>query len=161
MAHAPSGFRLVRSYAPVEPRRVALELLDHGEQVVRHSRRLRALRVRVHRENRLAVRSARSSSDRAQVERSPQQVEDQLALPHPVHRHVDVVAAARRVQPSGDILAAAIRDQAIHVEEQVLALAVERSRRTASCETASSASRIAWASSGETIPCAASITRCA
>ena len=49
----------------LEPRRVAFELFDDREQVVRDRRRLRALRVRVHGEDRVAMRAARSRSDAA------------------------------------------------------------------------------------------------
>ena len=71
-------------------------------------------------------RSARSSSARAQIERRAGEREDELALPHPVHRHVDVVAAARRVEPAGGVLAARLDDQALDVKEQILAGAVVR-----------------------------------
>ena len=62
----------------------------------------------------------------AQIEARRQQRQNQLPLPHPVHRHVDVVAAARRVQPPGDVLSARGDDQALDVEKQILAAAVER-----------------------------------
>src|SRR5207253_8588348 len=39
----------------LEPRAVALELFDYRQQVVRHRRRLRALRVRVDGKHRVAV----------------------------------------------------------------------------------------------------------
>ena len=60
----------------------------------------------------------------AQREGRGEQAEDQLALPHPVHRHVDVVARARRVQPARHVIAAGLDDQALDVEEQVLVGAV-------------------------------------
>ena len=55
MAQAPSGLRFVRSYAPFSRDGVALELFDDRQQVVRDGRRLRALRVRVDGENRVAM----------------------------------------------------------------------------------------------------------
>ena len=61
-----------------------------------------------------------------QVERRREQAEDELALPHPVHRHVDVVAAARRVQTARHVVAARGDDEAFDVEEQILVRAVVR-----------------------------------
>jgi len=55
-----------------------------------------------------------------------QQHEHQLPLPHPVHRHVDVVAAARGVQAPGCVLAARADDQSFDVKEEIFAAAVER-----------------------------------
>ena len=66
----------------------------------------------------------RASSARRSSSVRGDQVEHALALPHPVHRHVDVVAASRRVQPSGDVLAARFDDQSIDVEEEILVGAV-------------------------------------
>ena len=82
---------------------VALELFDDGQQIVRDGRRLRALRVGVHREHRVPVRVDQFEQRAPQLEARGQKPEDELALPHPVHRHVDVVAAARGVQPAGDV----------------------------------------------------------
>ena len=55
-----------------------------------------------------------------------EQRQHHLPLLHPVHRHVDVVARARGVQPAGDVVAARVDDQPLDVEEQVLAAAVVR-----------------------------------
>ena len=160
MAQAPSGFRLVRSYAPLEADGVALELLDDRQQVVRDGRRLRALRVGVHGEDRLAVTIDEVQQRTAQVEAGGRQAENELPLPHPVHRHVDVVPAARSMQPAGGILAACCDDQSLEVEEQIFVGAVVLAlRRRSVCETTSSAPRRRWASSSETMPCAASIAR--
>ena len=163
MAQAPSGLRLVRREAPPQPHGVALELLDDRQQVVRDRRRLRPLRVRVRRRtpSRGAGRRARAGWRAARASPSCS-AEDELALPHPVHRHVDVVAAAGGVQPAGDLLAAAVDQQALDVEEEILVGAVvgdvRDCRRSA---MASSASRMRRASAGPTMPASASITRCA
>ena len=110
-------------------RRVALELFDDGEQVVRDGARLRRLRVRVRREDRFAMAIGEIDQRRPQIEHAQRQRGDELALPHPVHRHVDVVAAARGVQPAGDVVAAGVADQPLDEEEQVLAGAVVGRRR--------------------------------
>jgi len=47
----------------------------------------------------------------AEREGRREQSEDELALPHPIHRHVDVVARPRRVQPAGGLLAAGLDDE--------------------------------------------------
>ena len=101
---------------------VALELLDHRQQVMGDRRRLRRLRVRQRGEQRLAVAigQLRSSASRRSNVASTSD-EDELPLPQPVHRHVDVVAAARGVQPAGRVLAARLDDQPLDVKEQVLA----------------------------------------
>ena len=90
-----------------QPGGVALELLDHRQQVVRDRRRLRRLGVRVRRKDVVAVARREVEQHVAQPERPVGQRQHQLALPHPVHRHVDVVARARGVQPAGRVLAAA------------------------------------------------------
>ena len=108
----------------LEPDGVALELFDHGEQVVRHRARLRRLRVRVRREDVLAVAAGQIEQHLAQRERRLEHREHQLPLLHPVHRHVDVVARARGVEAAGHLLAAGGNDQPIDVEEQVLVGAV-------------------------------------
>ena len=98
IAHAPSGLRLVRSYAAFSRDRVALELLDHRQQIVRDGGRLRRAACACARRrtvSRWRVRRGRAASARSSKRRR-RQAEDELALPHPVHRHVDVVAAAGR-----------------------------------------------------------------
>jgi hypothetical protein len=107
-----------------QPRGIALELLDHGQQVMRHRRRLRSLCVRVHGEDGFAVADSEVEEGAAEVDGCPGQVEDAPAMPHPVHGHVDVVAAARRVEPAGDIVAALPGDQPVDVEEEILVRAV-------------------------------------
>jgi hypothetical protein len=91
---------------------------------VRDRGRLRPLRVGVDGENRFAVRVDEAEQRGAQGEARRGQAEDELALAHPVHRHVDVVARARGVQPAGDVLAAGLDDQPLDVKEQVLVAAV-------------------------------------
>ena len=61
-----------------------------------------------------------------QLERRLDQRGHELPLPHPVHRHVDVVAAASGVQSAGDVLAARLDEEALDVEEEILAGAVVR-----------------------------------
>ena len=124
MAQAPSGFPVRPVARAPQPPGVALELLDDRQQVVRDRRRLRALRVRVDGEDGFAVSIGQVEEARAQIKRSGGELENELALPHPVHRHVDVVAAARRVEPAGGIFAARFDNQALDVEEEVLAGAV-------------------------------------
>ena len=60
----------------------------------------------------------------AQRERRGEQPEHEFTLPHAIHRHVDVVARARRVQPPRHVVAADRDDEALDVEEQVLVGAV-------------------------------------
>ena len=103
---------------------VAFELLDDGQQVVRHGGGLRRLGVRVRGHHRLAVPAGQVEQAGAQGEYPVVQRQDELPLAHPVHRHVDVVAAAGRVQPAGDFLAARGGQQALDVEEEVLVGAV-------------------------------------
>ena len=124
IAHAPSGLTFVDSNAAREPRVVALELLDDRQQVVRDRRRLRRLRVRVRAVDRFGVALGQRDQRLAQVHRRFGEPGDRLPLTHPVHRHRQVVAAARGVQPAGDVLAAGLVDQPLDVEEQVLVGAV-------------------------------------
>ena len=107
-----------------QPHGVALELLDHGLQIVSNGRDLRRLRVGVRREHRLPVAIGQRDERPAQVQRPFDHGEHQLPLRHAVHRHVDVVAGPRRVQPAGGILAAARDDQPLDVEEEILVGAV-------------------------------------
>ena len=89
---------------------VAFQLLDHGEKVMSDRRRLGRLRMRVRGKHRLAVLRGEVDERLAQGQRGVREHRDELALPHPVHRHVDVVAAAGDPEPAGHIVAAA-RDQ--------------------------------------------------
>jgi hypothetical protein len=91
---------------------------------VGHGGRLGRLRVRVQREDRLGVPGSDFDERRAQPERRAQHGDHVLPLAHPVQRHVDVVAAPRRVQPPGDALAARRHELALDVIEQVLVRAV-------------------------------------
>ena len=164
IAQAPSGLRLVVVVRRREPRGVALELLDHAEQIMRDGRRLRRLRVRMRGENGLACAAIRQIDQRrsAAPARCAASSADELALADPVHRHVDVVAAARGVQPAGHLVAAGIADELLDIEEQVLARAVEGdaadTRRARCCP----GRRAACARRPRvTMPRSASITRCA
>jgi len=74
--------------------------------------------------DRVLVAIAEGDQRVAQIERGRGQDRDELAVPHPVHRHVDVVAAARGVQTAGNVLAARTNQEALDVEEQILARAV-------------------------------------
>ena len=103
---------------------VAFELLDDGQQVVRHGRGLRRLGVRVRGHHRLEVLAGEVEQAGAQGEHAFVHRQDELPLAHPVHRHVDVVAAAGGVQPAGDLFAAGRGQQALDVEEEVLVGAV-------------------------------------
>ena len=80
-------------------------------------RRLCPLRVRVYGEDGLAVPVGEIEQRLSQIECRRRQPENELALPHPVHRHVDVVAAPRRVESSGRIFAAPVHNQTLDVEE--------------------------------------------
>ena len=63
----------------------------------------------------------------AQLERRGHQAKHKLALPHPIHRHVDVVARASGVQPPRHVLSsgtARFNDQALDVEEEIFIRAV-------------------------------------
>ena len=145
-----------------QPRGVALELLDHGEQVVRDRRRLRRLGVGVRAVDGVLVAVGQHQQRLAQVERRRRHRRDELALPHPVHRHVDVVAAARGVQAAGDVFVARLLDQALDVEEQVFVGAVVqhlRARCRSRCRRGPRAAR--GRRRAETMPCSVSITRCA
>jgi hypothetical protein len=53
----------------------------------------------------------------AQFERRVDQRRDELALPHPVHRHVDVVAAAGGVESASDVLTARTYQNALDIEK--------------------------------------------
>ena len=163
IAQAPSGLRLVRSYAAFSRDGVALELLDDREQVVRDGRRLRALRVRVDGEDRVAMAIGEIEQRRgAASKRRGEQAEDELALPHPVHRHVDVVAQRAVCSRPATSSPHACDDQALDVEEQILAGAVVRDAADLVLRHARRAPRAARARRRrETMPCAASITRCA
>ena len=85
------------------------------EQIVRERRRLRGLGVRVRGEQRLAMLPASVDRDRSKVQACIDDTEDELPLPHPVHRHVDVVAAARGVKSAGDVLATRLDENALDV----------------------------------------------
>ena len=87
-------------------------------------RRLRALGVRMHGEHRCAVHVRQLDSARRSSQVAGGQCQDQLTLAHPVHRHVDVVAAAGRVQAARRLFAARGSNQPVDVEEQVLRSAV-------------------------------------
>ena len=104
---------------------VALELLDGAEEIVGDGRRLRGLGVRVSREDRVDVAPRDVDERGPQVERRLHEVEHELALAHPVHRHVDVVAAAGHMEAAGRVLAGAGSDETLDVEEEVFAGAVE------------------------------------
>ena len=107
-----------------KPDAVALELLDDRQQVMRDRRRLRGLRMGVRGEHVLAVRVRQIDQHLAQPDGAGQQRQNHAPLLHPVHRHVDVVARTRGVQPAGGVLAAGLDDQALDVEEQIFAGAV-------------------------------------
>ena len=107
-----------------QPHGVALELFDDRQQVVRDGGRLRRLGMGVGGEDGVAVLRGQAQ----QRSRSPwpasDERQDHLPLLHPVHRHVDVVARARGVQPAGGLFAAAFDDQTLDEEEEILAGAV-------------------------------------
>ena len=103
---------------------IALELLDDGKQIVRHGRGLRGLRMCVHRHHGVAMLLGDVEQAVPQRQHTLMKCQDELPLPHPVHRHVDVVAAPRGVQAPGDIVAARGDEQSLHVEKQVLVAAV-------------------------------------
>jgi hypothetical protein len=99
-------------------------LFDHGHQVVRDGRRLRRLGMRVGRKDILAV-AFREIEEHAPEPRSRlDHPEDHLALPHPVHRHVDVVARSGGMETARSLFARGVDDQPLDVEEEVLAGAV-------------------------------------
>ena len=124
IAQAPSGLRFVLSNAAFRRASVPLELLDDGEQVVGDGARLRPLRVRVDREDRLAMTVDEIQQRPPQREGARKQAEHQLALPHAVHRHVDVVARARRMKPPRHVVAAPLDHQTLDVEEKIFVGAV-------------------------------------
>jgi hypothetical protein len=107
-----------------QPDGVALQLLDDRHQVMRDRRRLRRLRMSVRGKDVLGVPRREIEQRPAQRQRPVNQRQHHLALAHAVHRHVDVVAGAGGVQPSGDVLAALRHDQPFDVEEQVFVAAV-------------------------------------
>ena len=112
------------------------------------------------RPSRGAARRDRSSAAAAPAcRRAPRAMNS--PLPHPVHRHVDVVPAARGVQAAGDVLAAAAGDQPLEIEEQILVGAVVGDRRApASSEMPSSAARMRpRIVAARRCRCSASITR--
>ena len=113
--------RIVRS---AEPRTVAFELFNHGQQVVRNGRRLRRLGVSVRPVYGGGVTLGKREERVTQVECGDRQRDNELPVPHPVHRHVDVVAAARRVQAAGHVFVAGLLDQPLDIEEQVFVGAV-------------------------------------
>ena len=161
IAHAPSGFRFVVAYAASSLTASRSSCSIDGEQIMRDGRGLRRLRVGVRGEHRLAVLAGEVEQRPAQPRDSLEHAEDHLPLLHPVHRHVDVVARPRRVQPARGLLAAGLHDEPLDVEEQVLARAVVGRAPNVGDGTDPSASRIAAASARDTIPHSASITRCA
>ncbi len=127
IAHAPSGFLFVLSYAAFNRDGIALELFDDREHVVSDGRRLRALRVRVHREDRVAM-------PLGEVEqRTPQQRTTPPSRPRMSSRcriryivmsmSLRLRAVWRRPATSSPH---ARDDQAIEIEEEVLARAVVR-----------------------------------
>ena len=125
MAHDPSGQRFVDAWAARSRVHVALELLDDAEQIVRERRRLRRLGMRVRGEQRARdAGDARSISTSRRSTLASINPDDELPLPQPVHRHVDVVAAARGVKPAGCVLAAGVDEEALDVREEILAGAV-------------------------------------
>jgi hypothetical protein len=108
----------------LQPSAVAFELLDDGEQVVGDGAGLRALVCACGGRGWCRGAVGEVQQRPAQREGRGGQAEDQLPLPHPVHRHVDVVARARRVQAARHVVAAGLDHQALDVEEQVLVGAV-------------------------------------
>ena len=105
---------------------VAFQLFDHGEKVMSDRRRLGRLRMRVRGKHRLAVLRGEIDERLAEGQRGAGEHGDELALPHPVHRHVDVVAAAGDPEPARHVVAAPHDEQTVDVEEQVFARMVVR-----------------------------------
>ena len=126
IAHDPSGLRFVLRVRGLQTAHVALELLDDAEQIVRDRRRLRRLRVRVRGEQRGPVLRREIDQTGPELEHRLDQRAHELPLPHAIHRHVDVVAAAGGVESAGDVLATGADENALDVEEEVLAGAVVR-----------------------------------
>ncbi len=91
---------------------------------MRNGCRLRPLGVSVDGEDGFAMTCRKGQQRTAQIERGGEKIEDALALAHAVHRHIDIVAAARGVQAAGDILAASGGYQTLDMEEEVFASAV-------------------------------------
>ncbi len=89
-----------------------------------HGGRLRALRVRVHGENGFGMPRGESQERPPQIQSGAQQRKDELALTHAVHRHIDVVAAARGMQASGNVLSAGRYQQTLDIEIKIFGLAV-------------------------------------
>ena len=108
----------------LQSHRVTLELFDDGEQIVRDGCGLGALCMRVHGEHGFAMAVHEVEQRPAQVQRRGNELQQQLPLPHPVHGHVDVVAAARRVQASGRVFTARVDDQPLDVAEEIFVAAV-------------------------------------
>ena len=108
-----------------QPRPVPSQLLDDAEQVVRDGAGLRRLRVGVRGEHGLAVPLRDVDHRGPQGVGRLEQVQDPRPLPDPVHRHVDVVAAAGGVQAPRHLVAARLDDEVFDVEEEVLARLVE------------------------------------
>ena len=75
--------------------------------------------MRVNGEDRVAVAIDHAQERPPELEGRGEQSQNELALAHPVHRHVDVVAAARRVQAAGDVVAARADDHPFDIEEQI------------------------------------------
>ena len=113
----------------LQPHGVAFELLDDGEQVVRDGGRLRRLRVRVRGEHGLAIPIRQRQQRPAQRQRALDDRQDHLPLRHAVHRHVDVVARARGMEPPGRVVAAPADDQRARGRRT----GPRRCRRTAPC----------------------------
>jgi hypothetical protein len=78
----------------------------------------------VRREHVLAMRVRQIDQYPAQPVRPLDEREDHLPLLHPVHRHVDVVAGPRGVQPACGILPAGPDDQPLDEEKEIFTLAV-------------------------------------
>jgi hypothetical protein len=123
MAQAPSGFTFVERKRPI--RALAFHLLDDREEVVRHRHHLCRLRVRVRAVNRVDVLRGQAEQRRTQPQDAVAEGGDAVALPHAIGGHRDVVAAARRVQAPGHLLAGGFGDEVLEVEEQVLVGAIE------------------------------------
>jgi hypothetical protein len=84
---------------------------------MRHRGRLRRLGVRVRRKHGMPMTLRHVHERPAQQDRRLQQSQHELAKLHAIHRHVDVVAAARGVQPARDGVAA-VATTAFQIEEQ-------------------------------------------
>ena len=112
---------LVRGF---QSRRVALELLHHRQHVMRDRGWLSALRVGVDGKDRFQMPLGQREQSPAEVECRADQRQDEFPLAHAVHRHVDVVPAACRVQPAGSVLAARSLDETVDVEKKIFAASV-------------------------------------